>query len=55
MGGQRLFFSATLDRVVDSLIKSYLKNPKTHSLQINHASVSTMDQHVLVITQVIKI
>ena len=48
MGGQRLLFSATLDRGVDSLVKSYLKNPKTHSLQNDRASVSTMDHHVLV-------
>jgi superfamily II DNA/RNA helicase len=48
MGGQRLLFSATLDRGVDSLVQSYLKNPKTHSLQNNRASVSTMDHHVLV-------
>jgi len=48
MGGQRLLFSATLDRGVDSLVKSYLKNPKTHSLQNDRASVSTMEHHVLV-------
>ena len=48
MGGQRLLFSATLDRGVDSLVKSYLKNPKTHSLQNDRASVSTIDHHVLV-------
>ena len=48
MGRQRLLFSATLDRGVDSLVKSYLKNPKTHSLQNDRASVSTMDHHVLV-------
>ena len=39
----------TLDRGVGSLVKSYLKNPKTHSLQNDRASVSTIDQHVLVI------
>ena len=48
MGGQRLLFSATLDRGVGSLVKSYLKNPKTHSLQNDRASVLTMDHHVLV-------
>ena len=55
MGGQRLLFSVTLDRGVDSLIKSYRKDPKTHSLQNDRASVSTMEHHVLVCTQVIKI
>ena len=48
MGGQHLLFSATLDRGVDSLIKSYLKSPKTHSLLNDRASVSTMNHHVLV-------
>ena len=46
--GQRLLFSATLDRRVDSLVKKYLNNPKTHSLQNDRASVSTMEHHVLV-------
>ena len=39
---------STIDRGVDSLVKSYLKNPKTHSLQNDRASVSTMEHHVLV-------
>ena len=45
--GQRLLFSATLDRGVDSLVRQYLKNPKTHSLQSDKASVITMEHHVL--------
>ena len=48
MDGQRLLFSATLDRGVDALVKQYLKNPKTHSLQNDRASVSTMEHYVLV-------
>ena len=48
MGGQRLLFSATLDRGVDSLVKSYLKNPKTCLLQNDRASASTNAHHVLV-------
>lgn len=47
LNGQRLLFSATLDRGVDSLVRQYLKNPKTHSLQNDRASVSTMEHHVL--------
>ena len=47
LDGQRLLFSATLDRGVDSLVRQYLKNPKTHSLQNDRASVSTMEHHVL--------
>ena len=47
LNGQRLLFSATLDRGVDSLVRQYLKHPKTHSLQNDRASVSTMEHHVL--------
>lgn len=45
--GQRLLFSATLDRGVDALVKKYLNDPKTHSLQNDRASVSTMKHYVL--------
>ena len=48
LDGQLLLFSATLDRGVDSLVRQYLKNPKTHSLQNDRASVSTMEHYVLV-------
>ena len=48
LDGQRMLFSATLDRGVDSLVRQYLKNPKTHSLQNDRASVSTMEHFVLV-------
>jgi superfamily II DNA/RNA helicase len=47
--GQRLLFSATLDRGVDGLVKKYLNNPVTHSVDTDKASVSTMEHHVLVI------
>lgn len=47
--GQRLLFSATLDRGVDGLVKRYLNNPVTHSVNTDKASVSTMEHHVLVI------
>ena len=46
--GQRLLFSATLDRGVDGLVKKYLKNPVQHSIHSDKASVSTMEHHVLV-------
>ena len=48
MDGQRMLFSATLDRGVDALVRQYLKNPKTHSLQNDRASVTTMEHYVLV-------
>ncbi|CAB4885619.1 unannotated protein [freshwater metagenome] len=47
-GGQRLLFSATLDRGVDALVRRYLNNPKTHSLQNDRASVSTMEHFLIV-------
>ena len=47
-GGQRLLFSATLDRGVDALVRRYLNNPKTHSLQNDRASVSTMEHYLIV-------
>jgi superfamily II DNA/RNA helicase len=48
-GGQRLLFSATLDRGVDKLVKSYLHNPVEHAVNTGQASVTTMDHHVLVV------
>ena len=39
---------STIDRGVDSLVKSYLKNPKTCLLQNDRASASTNAHHVLV-------
>jgi hypothetical protein len=48
-GGQRLLFSATLDNGVDKLVRRYLNNPVTHSMQSASASVSTMDHHLLLV------
>ncbi len=45
--GQRMLFSATLDRNVDQLVRTYLKDPVSHSVDPSAASVSTMDHHVL--------
>jgi superfamily II DNA/RNA helicase len=45
--GQRLLFSATLDRDVDTLVRQYLTNPVTHSIAPPSASVTTMEHHVL--------
>jgi superfamily II DNA/RNA helicase len=46
-GGQRLLFSATLDRDVDKLVRKYLSEPVTHSLAPSTAAVSTMEHHLL--------
>ncbi|MFD9357091.1 DEAD/DEAH box helicase [Streptomyces sp. NPDC060031] len=45
--GQRMLFSATLDRNVDQLVRSYLKDPVSHTVDPSAASVTTMDHHVL--------
>jgi superfamily II DNA/RNA helicase len=46
-GGQRMLFSATLDRGVDVLVKRYLRQPVTHSVEPTEESVGPMDHHVL--------
>lgn len=48
--GQRLLFSATLDRDVDSLVRQYLHDPVTHSVAPTTASVTTMEHHLLVVS-----
>jgi superfamily II DNA/RNA helicase len=47
--GQRLLFSATLDRGIDDLVAKYLTDPVTHSTNDATASVEGMDHHVLLI------
>jgi len=48
-GGQRLLFSATLDRGVDEVVKRYLHDAVTHSTDAVTASVTTMEHHILLI------
>ncbi|MEU6375027.1 DEAD/DEAH box helicase [Streptomyces sp. NPDC046909] len=45
--GQRLLFSATLDRNVDQLVKTYLHDPVLASVDPAAGSVTTMEHHVL--------
>ncbi len=45
--GQRLLFSATLDAGVDGLVRRYLTNPITHSVDSDRSPVGTMEHHVL--------
>lgn len=47
--GQRLLFSATLDRDVDQLVRRYLHDPVVHSVDPSAGAVTTMDHHVLVV------
>ena len=46
-GGQTMLFSATLDRNVDRLVRRFLSDPVTHSVDPSAASVSTMEHHLL--------
>jgi superfamily II DNA/RNA helicase len=48
--GQRLLFSATLDRGVDGLVRKFLTNAVSHSTAPSTASVSTMSHHVVEIS-----
>jgi superfamily II DNA/RNA helicase len=48
-GGQRLLFSATLDRGVDKLVKNHLSNPVEHATDPETASVTTMTHHLFVV------
>ncbi|WP_431927322.1 DEAD/DEAH box helicase [Amycolatopsis tucumanensis] len=45
--GQRLLFSATLDAGVDVLVKRFLTDPVTHSVDSARSPVATMEHHVL--------
>ena len=47
---QHLLFSATLDGDVDQLVRQYLHNPVTHSVAPATASVTTMEHHVLLVS-----
>ncbi|WP_101787239.1 DEAD/DEAH box helicase [Nonomuraea indica] len=46
-GGQRMLFSATLDRNVDLLVRRYLTDPVVHSVDPSAGAVTTMEHHLL--------
>lgn len=48
-GGQRMLFSATLDKDVDVLVKRYLDSPVTHAIGPVDEPVDTMDHHLLLV------
>jgi superfamily II DNA/RNA helicase len=45
--GQRMLFSATLDRNIDRLVRRYLSDPVVHSVDPSAGAVTTMEHHVL--------
>jgi superfamily II DNA/RNA helicase len=46
-GSQRLLFSATLDRAVDTLVRQFLSDPVTHEADSAQTPVAEMAHHVL--------
>lgn len=52
--GQRLLYSATLDKDVDKLVKKFMKDPVTHSLAVTEQLEADMDHHVLVVDSHVK-
>ena len=50
-GGQRLLFSATLDKDVDALVKKYLRDPIEHAVESAGIAHGEMDHHVFFVKQ----
>jgi superfamily II DNA/RNA helicase len=48
-GGQRMLFSATLDRGVDRLVRDYLTAPAVHAVASATASVETAEHRVFIL------
>jgi len=49
--GQRLLFSATLDRGIDKLVRKYLHNPVTHEVESSEESEATMTHYFFNVNQ----
>ncbi|WOP18923.1 DEAD/DEAH box helicase [Raineyella sp. LH-20] len=47
--GQRLLFSATLDKGVDGLVKRYMHDPTVHEVDSAQATVTTMEHHLVLV------
>jgi superfamily II DNA/RNA helicase len=45
--GQRLLFSATLDKAIDTLVRQFLSDPVTHEADSAQSPVAKMEHHVL--------
>jgi superfamily II DNA/RNA helicase len=50
-GGQRLLFSATLDRGVDGLVRTYLTDPALHAVQPQAVAAGAAEHRMLVLDQ----
>lgn len=49
--GQRLLFSATLDGGVDALVRRYLRDPVTHSVDSAESTPPLLDHHAFTVTE----
>lgn len=49
--GQRLLFSATLDRGIDKLVRKYLQNPVTHEVESTEEADATMTHYFFQVNQ----
>jgi superfamily II DNA/RNA helicase len=45
--GQRMLFSATLDKAIDTIVQRYLHNARTHQADSAQSPISTMHHHLL--------
>ncbi|MFC4495913.1 DEAD/DEAH box helicase [Streptomyces ovatisporus] len=48
-GGQRMLFSATMEKEIDTLVRRYLDSPVLHEVDAAQGAVTTMSHHVLVV------
>jgi superfamily II DNA/RNA helicase len=48
-GGQRMLFSATMEKEIDTLVRRYLVEPVLHEVDAAQGAVTTMSHHVLVV------
>jgi len=48
--GQRMLFSATLDRDIDAVVKRYLTDPVVHSIDPEVSALTTMTHHVFAVS-----
>jgi superfamily II DNA/RNA helicase len=49
-GGQRMLFSATLDRAVEAVVRRYLTNPVMHSVDSADATPPDLEHHAFSVT-----
>ncbi|MGH3314118.1 MAG: DEAD/DEAH box helicase [Streptomyces sp.] len=48
-GGQRMLFSATMEKEINTLVRRYLVTPVVHEVDAAQGAVTTMSHHVLVV------